>query len=113
LNEKGIPTPLVATMMRAPESRMDVLTETEIAEINSKSKLVKKYAEAIDRDSAYEMLTKKIEVSQEQVSAEQEKKVESNEPSTATVVTKSVLKVVTSASFIRGAFGVLMKILKK
>ena len=113
LNEKGIPTPLAATMMRAPQSRMDVLTETEIAEINSKSKLVKKYAEAIDRDSAYEMLTKKIEVSQEQVSAEQEKKVESNEPSTATVVTKSVLKVVTSASFIRGAFGVLMKILKK
>ena len=113
LNEKGIPTPLAATMMRAPQSRMDVLTETEIAEINSKSKLVKKYGEEIDRESAYEMLTKKIEVSQEQVSAEQEKKVESNEPSTATVVTKSVLKVVTSASFIRGAFGVLMKILKK
>ena len=67
----------------------------------------------LDREGAYEMLTKKIEVSQEQVSAEQEKKVESNEPSTATVVTKSVLKVVTSASFIRGAFGVLMKILKK
>ena len=113
LNEKGIPTPLAATMMRAPQSRMDVLTEAEIAEINSKSKLVKKYGEEIDRESAYEMLTKKIEVSQEQVSAEEEKKVESNEPSTATVVTKSVLKVVTSASFIRGAFGVLMKILKK
>ena len=113
LNEKGIPTPLAATMMRAPESRMDVLTETEIAEINSKSKLVKKYGESIDRDSAYEMLTKKIETAQEQASVEQEKKVESNEPSTATVVTKSVLKVVTGASFIRGAFGVLMKILKK
>ena len=113
LNEKGIPTPLAATMMRAPESRMDVLTETEIAEINSKSKLVKKYGESIDRDSAYEMLTKKIETAQEQASVEQEKKIESNEPSTATVVTKSVLKVVTSVSFIRGAFGVLMKILKK
>ena len=59
LNEKGIPTPLVATMMRAPMSRMDILTESEIQEINNKSKLVKKYSELIDRESAYEMLNKK------------------------------------------------------
>jgi DNA helicase HerA-like ATPase len=113
LNERGIPTPLVATMMRAPMSRMDVLSESEIQEINSKSKLVKKYEAVIDRESAYEMLTKKIESAQEQVAVEQEKKQESHEPSTASVVTKSVLKVVTSASFIRGAFGILSKIFKK
>jgi DNA helicase HerA-like ATPase len=113
LSEKGIPTPLVATMMRAPTSRMDVLTESEIQEINSKSKLVKKYEEVIDRESAYEMLNKKIESAQEQVAVEQEKKQDSNEPSTASVVTKSVLKVVTSASFIRGAFGILSKMFKK
>jgi uncharacterized protein len=29
LNEKGIPTPLAATMMRAPMSRMDILKLTE------------------------------------------------------------------------------------
>lgn len=113
LSEKGIPTPLVATMMRAPMSRMDVLTDIEIQEINAKSNLVKKYNEIIDRESAYEMLSKKIESAQEQVAAEQEKKQESNEPSTASVVTKSVLKVVTSATFIRGAFGILSKIFKK
>jgi DNA helicase HerA-like ATPase len=113
LSEKGIPTPLVATMMRAPMSRMDVLTESEIQEINSKSKLVKKYEEVMDRESAYEMLNKKIESAQEQVVVEQEKKQDSNEPSTASVVTKSVLKVVTSASFIRGAFGILSKMFKK
>ncbi len=66
LNEKGIPTPLAATMMRAPMSRMDILTDTEIGEINSKSKLVKKYNEVIDRESAYEMLNKKIETAAEQ-----------------------------------------------
>jgi hypothetical protein len=33
-------TPLAATMM--PHGRMDILTESEIQEINSKSKLVKK-----------------------------------------------------------------------
>jgi DNA helicase HerA-like ATPase len=113
LSEKGIPTPLVATMMRAPMSRMDVLTESEIQEINSKSKLVKKYEEVIERESAYEILNKKIESAQEQVVVEQEKKQDSTEPSTASVVTKSVLKVVTSASFIRGAFGILSKMFKK
>ena len=113
LNEKGIPTPLAATMMRAPQSRMDVLTDAEIDEINSKSKLVRKYNEAIDRESAYEMLTKKITSTQEQVTEAQVEKESKSEPSTSEVVTKSVLKVVTSATFIRGAFGILMKILKK
>jgi DNA helicase HerA-like ATPase len=113
LSEKGIPTPLVATMMRAPMSRMDVLTESEIQEINSKSKLVQKYKEVVDRESAYEMLTRKIESANVQVEPEKEKNQGITEPSTASVVTKSVLKVVTSATFIRGAFGILSKIFKK
>jgi hypothetical protein len=113
LNEKGIPTPLAATMMRTPESRMDILTDSEIASINSNSKLVKKYAEEIDRESAYEILTKKIEeISAEVADTEEEEKQESKEPSTASVIGKSVVKVVTSASFIRGAFSVLMRVLK-
>ncbi|WP_395047072.1 helicase HerA-like domain-containing protein [Flavobacterium sp.] len=113
LNEKGIPTPLAATMMRAPESRMDILTENEISTINSKSKLVAKYAEVIDRESAYEMLTKKIEDISEEVAEKEEEKRESKEPGMGEIVGKSVLKVVTSASFIRGAFSVLMKVLRK
>ena len=116
LNEKGIPTPLAATMLRAPMSRMDVLTDAEIMEINSKSKLVKKYSEAIDRESAYEILTKKIESAVEQAtiaSEAEEKETKSSEPSTASVIGKSVVKVVTSASFIRGAFGILMKMFRK
>lgn len=121
LNEKGIPTPLVATMMRAPMSRMDVLTESEIQEINSKSKLVKKYSELIDRESAYEMLNKKI-TALETTTIEQEKREEAQkinkrrttqEPTASEMVGKSVLKVLTSATFIRGAFGILSKILKK
>jgi hypothetical protein len=117
LNEKGIPTPLAATMLRAPQSRMDVLTEAEIEEINSKSKLVRKYNETIDRESAHEMLTKKIETAYEQAAQQEEtaatEKAESKEPSTASVVGKSVLKVVTSATFIRGAFSILSKMFKK
>ncbi|SFD41594.1 helicase HerA-like domain-containing protein [Flavobacterium phragmitis] len=116
LNEKGVPTPLVATMMRAPQSRMDILSASEIDEINGKSKLVKKYAEEIDRESAFEILTKKLTEAAE-VAAQQEEQAPTrsskSEPSTATVVGKSVLKVVTSATFIRGVFGVLNKIFKK
>ena len=120
LNEKGVPTPLAATMMRAPLSRMDVLTESEIAEINGKSKLVKKYAEEIDRESAYEILCKKIEDANQQAEATAAEAEQSrteqrkgSEPSTASVIGKSVVKVVTSATFIRGVFGVLNKIFRK
>jgi DNA helicase HerA-like ATPase len=119
LSEKGTPTPLAATMLRAPMSRMDILTETEIQEINSKSKLVKKYSENIDRESAYEMLNKKITAIEEENTKTEEEQNEakqsrtSNQPSTTEVVGKSVLKVLTSATFIRGAFGILSKFLKK
>ena len=40
LNEKGVPTPLAATLLCAPRSRMDILTNDELnSKINS-SKLV-------------------------------------------------------------------------
>jgi len=60
LGEKGNPTPLAATLLQAPRSRMDVLTAQEIDSINSRSSLVKKYNELIDRDSAFEILCGKL-----------------------------------------------------
>ena len=114
LNEKGIPTPLAATMLRAPMSRMDVLTQSEIDIINKNSKLVRKYSEVLDRESAYEILNKKIieatKIADKAIPEKIENKRKSNEPSTAEVIGKSVTKVVTSATFIRGVFGVLMKV---
>ena len=65
LNEKGIPTPLAHTLMRAPESRMDILTPTEIDNIINRSALARKYNQEIDRESAYEILTGKIAEAQE------------------------------------------------
>lgn len=61
LNEKGIPTPLAATMMLAPRSRMDVLSDSEIDAIVNHSKLVEKYNKVIDSQSAYEILTNKLQ----------------------------------------------------
>lgn len=65
LNEKGIPTPLAHTMLRAPQSRMDVLSNDEINTLLLDSKLILKYADAIDRESAYEILGEKIADAQE------------------------------------------------
>ncbi|BFG70543.1 DUF853 family protein [Sediminibacterium sp. KACHI17] len=61
LNEKGIPTPLVHTMLCAPRSRMDVLTDAEINQLVQSSKLAAKYSKEIDSESAYEILTAKLE----------------------------------------------------
>ena len=65
LNEKGVPTPLAATLLCAPRSRMDILTNDELNNKLSSSKLISKYNETIDRESAYEILNKKLETARE------------------------------------------------
>lgn len=61
LNENGVPTPLVHCMLRAPQSRMDVLTDAEISTIVNNSKIASHYNEVIDSNSAYEILTQKLQ----------------------------------------------------
>ncbi|MBU3743614.1 MAG: DUF853 family protein [Sediminibacterium sp.] len=73
LNEKGIPTPLVHTMLCSPRSRMDILIDSEIDQLVAKSKLAPKYAKEIDSDSAYEILTRKLEQAAAQAPPEAEK----------------------------------------
>lgn len=126
LNEKGIPTPLAATMLRSPRSRMDILTNSEISEINRSSDLVRKYSQEIDRESAYELLGRKIEKIERDEAEEAERKRERENgrrgereryPQSGRRTSRSaqgqVVKVLTSATFIRGVFGVLSKVLRK
>ncbi|MEZ4971100.1 MAG: helicase HerA-like domain-containing protein [Flavobacteriaceae bacterium] len=115
LDEKGRPTPLAATMLRAPMSRMDILTDSELKEVIDTSKLVNKYSETIDRESAYELLNVKIERAEKL--AEEEKKSSSRRPTRSTTGRAStrqnpVIKVLTSATFIRGVLGVLKKVMR-
>lgn len=65
LNEKGVPTPLAHTMVRAPGTRMDILTPAELQALVSASSLAAKYNEVIDRESASEMLDKRLKEHQE------------------------------------------------
>jgi DNA helicase HerA-like ATPase len=60
LNEKGIPTPLAVTFVMPPESRMDVLSENEMDQVLSRSTIMRKYNEVVDRESAYEILNAKL-----------------------------------------------------
>lgn len=66
LNEKGIPTPLAATYMRAPMTRMDILSPSEIRTLVKSSELVPEYDETIDAETAHEILKEKIEESQKE-----------------------------------------------
>jgi predicted flap endonuclease-1-like 5' DNA nuclease len=77
LNEKGIPTPLVHTMLAPPASRMDILSDSEIDALVSKSKLVKKYAEVADSESAYEILNAKLQEAAEKTATEKVEKTSS------------------------------------
>ncbi|MGB5556136.1 MAG: helicase HerA-like domain-containing protein [Flavobacteriaceae bacterium] len=113
LDEKGRPTPLAATLLRAPMSRMDVLTDNELKTLVNGSKLVKKYGEVIDRESAYEMLNEKIEKAEKESEKEKSKTSDRSTTSRRTSTRQNpVIKVLTSATFIRGMLGVLKKVMR-
>ncbi len=121
LNEKGIPTPLAVTMLRAPMSRMDILNDTELQSLIENSKLAKEYNEEIDRESAYELLNKKIEIANRE---EAKEKAEKEKAATRTGSyrrstsrrrrsSKSGLeKILTSPTVIRSVLGILTKMLR-
>jgi DNA helicase HerA-like ATPase len=122
LDEKGRPTPLAATMMRAPMSRMDILTDKELNQLLDESKLILKYNEDIDRESAYEILNEKIKKAEELKKKEEERlqQEKEREKVSKTKRRKSsgyqrqnpIVKVLTSATFIRAVFGILKKVVK-
>ena len=89
LDEKGIPTPLVHTYLISPESRMDVLTDGEVAELTSRSKLVAKYEKSVNKDSAYEMLTNRMEQTIAEAGAERKAKPVKEQPGMFETVLKS------------------------
>ncbi len=99
LSEKGTPTPLAATMLLAPRSRMDVLTPAEIDEIVAASKIAAKYNEVIDKESALEILNKKIEEHNAEQQKAAEEKAQENESGKPKKEKKSTVeKVLTSTT---------------
>lgn len=114
LDEKGIPTPLIHTYLTAPQSRMDIITADEADTIINRSELVKRYNETIDRESAFEILNRKLE---EHAKAEEEiktvketektEKKAANEKSVIEKVANSGVGKVIIREVTRGLLGVL------
>ena len=59
LNEKGAPGIVQQTLIRPPASRLGPATDGERSDIMAASPVAGKYDEALDRESAYELLEKK------------------------------------------------------
>lgn len=91
LNEKGAPTMLTATLMAPPVSRMDVLTEEELFAIINRSAIASHYNQPIDRESAYELLQRKMQTNtpEEKETSTKRNSPTKEEPSTFEKVLKS------------------------
>ncbi|WJV47704.1 helicase HerA-like domain-containing protein [Streptomyces flavofungini] len=57
LSEKGAPTPVAVTRLRAPQSLMGPIPAADLERAVRESPLYGRYAEAVDRESAYERLS--------------------------------------------------------
>ncbi len=69
LQDKGIPMPVERTLIAPPRCRMGAITEAERAQVRAGSPVGTRYDTRIDRESAAEMLAKKVEAAPEQAKA--------------------------------------------
>lgn len=74
IGENGNPTPLVMTKIFPPESRMDAITDMELAAFLSISPIFALYKNPINPESAQEILAEKMSMIQSQRQAEEAEK---------------------------------------
>ncbi|WP_421734228.1 helicase HerA-like domain-containing protein [Cellulomonas sp.] len=71
-SERGTPTPVAWTRLRAPQSSMEPMPAATMAAAVSASPLSGRYAVAVDRESAYELLAVRAQKAQEAARRAQE-----------------------------------------
>jgi len=79
LNPSGAPTPVAWTRMRAPEASMDPMDAAMMAGGIAQSSMTRKYGAEVNRDSAYEMLTRKLEQGRQAAAQEAERAAQEKE----------------------------------
>jgi DNA helicase HerA-like ATPase len=125
LDRRGVPTPVVAARLIPPGSRMGPLTPEELAADIRESPLQEEYGKAIDRESAREMLAKRLEQTgaggadrEDQDGSGRERAGESGGSSTGATVAKAAGAAIIGAlttkigrtvgrELVRGIFGLL------
>ncbi len=81
MNERGAPTPVAWTRLRAPESLMGPADPGAMQQSVEASPLQAKYAETVDRESARELLAAKLEAGAAQARAEEQATAQAEEAS--------------------------------
>jgi len=69
LQDKGIPMPVERTLIAPPRCRMGAITDAERARVRAGSPVGAKYDATVDRDSATEMLARKVAAVAEETAA--------------------------------------------
>lgn len=114
LNEKGIPTETVVTHLAPPTSFMGALSTTEYTQLLDGSDVFKKYKDAVDPESAFEILEARL---QQQDEVKEKETIEKTQTRTTTrtrqekstfeeVMSSPVAKQV-GRELVRGVFGML------
>lgn len=110
LNEKGIPTETVVTHLAPPASVMGPLSSSEYQEILIHSDSYKKYKDAVDPESAFEILSERMkqEAEQKEEAAPASKATSRKQEKSTfeTVIASPVAKQV-GRELVRGVFGML------
>ena len=72
MNEKGAPSPVAWTRLRAPQGSMDPAPADVVAATIAASPLLAQYGTAVDRESAYELLTGRMNAAAEAEAAREQ-----------------------------------------
>ena len=83
LSDRGAPTPVAWTMLRAPQATMGPSPETAVDDVVAGSSLTSKYAEVLDRESAHELLAARMEAEAAAVEEAEEAEAETSSAKTA------------------------------
>ncbi|MET7254822.1 helicase HerA-like domain-containing protein [Dyadobacter fermentans] len=115
LNEKGIPTEVAATHLMPPASIMGPMVQADYDKYVQQSDVYAKYKDPIDPESAYEILTKRMEeqarketeAKEAEVQAKVEAKKEKEQSSMISDALNSPLAKQIGREVVRGVFGML------
>jgi hypothetical protein len=107
LNEKGIPTETVVTHLRPPASVMGPLSAEEYEKTIDRSDLYQKYKDAVNPQSAFELLERRMAEHEEVETKSAKPTSKREEKSTFDQVLSSPVARQVGRELVRGVFGVL------
>jgi DNA helicase HerA-like ATPase len=111
LDDKGVPTPVERVLIRPPESRIGPLTTPERTERIARSPFAGRYEQTVDRESAYEILTKRAQEKEDTILTRPQAPRGRARESIVEAMTKSAMRTIGSQlgrELVRGVLGSLL-----